>query len=183
MSTGEVKQLCDVRIGDRVRVSSSQFSPIYFLSHANSHIRLPVVRVQTDSMAELYASGGHLIHVAATNKPSLSSKTTTSTTLVPMSSVQVGQTVMVNGSLQTVTSVTRAITKHGRFNPHTLHGDIVVNSFAVSSFTTAVHPTVANILLTPFRFLFHIVPPSHHAWLSSTNTAVNHMINAMYWRE
>lgn len=41
----------------------------------------------------------------------------------------------------------------GRYAPHTMGGDIVVNGVLVSTYTTAVHPVLAHVLLAPMRML------------------------------
>lgn len=39
----------------------------------------------------------------------------------------------------------------GLYNPQTIHGDIVVDGFVVSTYTADVTPSVAHAVLTPMR--------------------------------
>jgi len=56
----------------------------------------------------------------------------------------------------TVTKVEMGVRSKGLYNPHTLHGDIVVNGVVASTLTDAVHPTLAHILLWPARTMFSL---------------------------
>jgi hypothetical protein len=42
----------------------------------------------------------------------------------------------------------------GLYNPQTLHGDIVVSGIVASTYTAAVEPSTAHVLLAPLRSLF-----------------------------
>ena len=42
----------------------------------------------------------------------------------------------------------------GLYNPHTMHGDIVVNGIRTSSYTAAINPILAHAALWPVRMLF-----------------------------
>ncbi|GAB0490594.1 hypothetical protein MMPV_001831 [Pyropia vietnamensis] len=53
-----------------------------------------------------------------------------------------------------VTRVTR-VRRVGLYNPMTLHGDLIVDGYRVSTFTTDVHPLLATALLAPARALYY----------------------------
>lgn len=42
----------------------------------------------------------------------------------------------------------------GLYNPHTLHGDILVNGFRTTTYTNALSPLLAHALLAPVRALY-----------------------------
>ena len=42
----------------------------------------------------------------------------------------------------------------GLYNPHTLHGDVVVDGVLTSTYTGVVHPALAHALLAPLRQLY-----------------------------
>ena len=44
----------------------------------------------------------------------------------------------------------------GLFNPHTLHGDVIVDGFRTTTYTDAIHPTLAHALLAPLRALYQM---------------------------
>lgn len=46
------------------------------------------------------------------------------------------------------------VTELGLYNPHTLEGTIMVNGVFVSSYTSAIYPFLAHILLIPVRMLY-----------------------------
>lgn len=52
-----------------------------------------------------------------------------------------------------VTRVTR-VRRVGLYNPMTLHGDLIVDGYRVSTFTTDVHPVLATALLAPARAVY-----------------------------
>lgn len=54
------------------------------------------------------------------------------------------------GELLLVTMVERVMAK-GLYNPQTSHGDIAVNGFLVSTYTSTIKPSVAHAFLTPLR--------------------------------
>ena len=48
----------------------------------------------------------------------------------------------------------RSARKTGLYNPHTLHGDIVVDGVLTSTYTAAFSPTLAHVALAPLRALY-----------------------------
>ena len=44
----------------------------------------------------------------------------------------------------------------GLYNPHTLHGDVIVNGFRTTTYTDAIHPNLAHALLAPLRALYQM---------------------------
>lgn len=145
MADGSKRAMADLRIGDAVRTKSSSLSDVFFFSHrtlANGDMH-PYVELCSSSGAAVTLSEGHYVHVNGK--------------LIAAGSVEVGdELTLANGSKSRVVSI-RHVFMEGKYAPHTLHGDIVVNGVLVSTYTTAVHPRVAHhVLLTPLRWLYRI---------------------------
>lgn len=171
LSNGERKSMAHLRLGDVVKVGAGQYSPIYFFSHAHEKTRASMVEVEIEESNMTFSSSpGHLVRLA-------------SGILKPISQVAVNDKILIAGTgnkaeSAIVTRVARRI-GHGKFNPHTLHGDIVVNGFIASTFTTAVHPVVARGLLLPVRAVFRAF--NAHPHLISFNYFVLRILEASYW--
>lgn len=161
--------MSDVRVGDDVLVSFAPYtySRVYFLSHANARVRGTAVHLTLLNDSTLAASPGHLVYVNGRRRR--------------MADVRPGDLVTVAGRPVAVSAVRRT-TATGRFNPHTLHGDIVVNGVVASTYTTAVHPVAATALLLPFRIAFHALG-ARHPGVTAVNEAVLKAVKVLYWRD
>lgn len=162
--------MAELRIGDHVKVApSGEYSPIYFFSHRHSKSVNQFVRISTSVRGvSLSLSGGHLIYVNGRRR-------------VQASSVRVGDEISIShktAKTATVTGTTR-IESNGLHNPHTLHGDIVVNGVLTSTFTSTVHPSVAQLLLTPFRMAYEVV--GAHNVVEYLNHAVLRTLDYCFW--
>ena len=74
--------------------------------------------------------------------------------LAPARSVRAGDNVtLASGRRARVISVGR-VRKEGLYNPHTLHGDIVVDGVLTSTYTEAFSPALAHVVLAPLRALY-----------------------------
>eukprot|EP00168_Porphyra_purpurea_P015758 TRINITY_DN4915_c0_g1_i1.p4 TRINITY_DN4915_c0_g1~~TRINITY_DN4915_c0_g1_i1.p4 ORF type:complete len:166 (-),score=24.19 TRINITY_DN4915_c0_g1_i1:195-692(-) len=99
----------------------------------------------------LEASSGHLVYVV-----SGSAGGNDGSRLVPAGEITPGMhLVTADGAPDRVVAVA-GVVRAGRYAPHTLHGDLVVAGFRVSSYTTAVHPVVAHALLAPVRAAYAV---------------------------
>ena len=68
--------------------------------------------------------------------------------------VRVGETVtLADGSAATVTAVAKEVAA-GLYNPHTLHGDLVVDGVHTSTYTEGIAPALAHAVLWPVRALY-----------------------------
>lgn len=127
----------------------SAFSPVFFMSHAADVSRtFPFVRAHTSvAGVSLTLSATHLARLADGR-------------------LVAGGALRANGAHQllvadgaggvqeaNVTDVSR-VRAGGLYNPHTLHGDVVVDGVLASTFTTAVRPAAARVLLAPFAAWF-----------------------------
>jgi hypothetical protein len=95
------------------------------------------VVLSTSSGETLTVTPGHFIYINGA--------------LRAASEAAVGSTLRLGtGGSTMITSVTATMST-GLFNPQTAHGDIVVDGIVASTYTTAVDPSVAHILLAPLR--------------------------------
>jgi hypothetical protein len=140
-STGVVKRMRELVIGDRVYVGHGIFSEVYMFTHKIPHILAEFVVIDAvSSGVRLHLTPGHYIYVNGG--------------LVAAQTVVVGDNIeLVDGSVASVSSVSSAIL-NGLYNPQTLHGDIFVDNVHVSTFTTAVEPAFAHAILSPLRAAF-----------------------------
>jgi len=148
LESGKLIRMDELQIGDSIRISdgsdSNAFSAVYFFGHRERTLSTGYVVLVIDlsRSIELLVSRDHFVYANGR--------------LVSAGKVKVGDTMKLSdGSLQTVKFI-RYENSIGMFSPHTLHGDLVVNSVIVSSFTRLCPPTVARMLLFPFRILFYL---------------------------
>jgi len=128
-----------LRVGDKVLVAAGVFSDVYFFSH-----RL----VDTNSSFVKITVAGHALRLSPDHYLYANSR------LAVASSVNVGDSVVLfDGSSATVTGVTTEWAV-GLYNPHTLQGDIIVNGVKTSTYTRAIAPALAHVLLWPARVMY-----------------------------
>lgn len=132
-----VIDIARLRVGDEVLASPGVYSRVYAFSHRAPDARATFVRIRARSGEKISLTPGHLLY--ANGK------------LVPSVQVQTGDMLtLASGRQVTVVSVDAHLAK-GLFAPHTLHGDIVIDGIAASSFTEAIRPAAAHALLAPLR--------------------------------
>lgn len=134
----------DLRVGDRVRVAAggtkAAFSEVFLFTHADAaYASASFVRVSAGGRA-LTAAAGHFVYKTDGGRPEA----------VAVEGLRVGESVLLNGAEVEVEKVERVRGK-GLFNPQTVHGDIVVDGFLATTYTSAVRPSVAHALLAPVR--------------------------------
>jgi hypothetical protein len=139
LESGKSINLDQLQLGDKVRVGPSEFSEVYFFSTEMAETTSKFVKLVTDSGA-VTMTQGHYLYVNGALKVA--------------SDVQVGDNIVLgNGTHVAVNEVT-SVWAPGLYNPHTLHGDIVVDGIHTSTYTDAVHPTLAHALLSPLRTMY-----------------------------
>jgi hypothetical protein len=136
--------MADLAVGHRVHVGGGKHSEVYAFTHADAGATSLFVRLDTAS-GPLTATPTHYVYVDGA--------------LRPAGSVAVGDRLnRADGTVAAVVGV--SLERHrGLFNPQTLHGDIAVDGFRTSTYTTAVAPSVASVLLAPVRALYRIGAP------------------------
>lgn len=154
LASGAVKRMDDITVGDLVQVSTLRrtvashsddvehhFSPVFFFSHRQFAGYYPFVQLETHDNRSLVVSPSHYVYLTRG--------------LVPARSVRIGDSLIsdtgVAAAVVTSISYTR---REGLFNPHTTHGDIVVDGFHTSCYTEAIRPYTAHAFLAPLRAVF-----------------------------
>ncbi|CAN8071917.1 unnamed protein product, partial [Agarophyton chilense] len=148
-----------LRVGDLVEVASTasastasastaspspkRYSAVFTFSHRVPAPSLfPFVHLRTAN-GSLELSAAHYVHTAVGT--------------FPARAVRVDDLLqLADHSLAAVLDV-RHVWRHGLYNPHTVLGELVVDGFRVSSYTTSVSPVLANALLAPVRVVFTVL--------------------------
>lgn len=143
LEDGTVVTMDKLRIGDRVRVSGGAFSTVFMFTHKDTaeDAAYRYVSVSTASGVSLTLTPGHYLQRA-------------DGALFAASALRanVDSLLLADGTEDLVVAVSETVAVgRGLYNPQTMEGTIVVNGVVASTYTTAVHPEVAHILLAPFR--------------------------------
>jgi Hint module len=141
----------DLKIGDVVRTGTGNLgSPIFIFSHADPTIQSEFVQMTTSFGQRLTLTPTHILYCNGRN-------------LTAARDVRLGDMLEAAtsfGSNATMVTHIEYVQSKGLYNPHTLHGDIVVDGIVTTTFTTAVEPRLAQTLLAPFRLLYRIGVPT-----------------------
>jgi len=130
----------ELRVGDMVEsTTGGHFSEIYMFTHASKE-RSDFVNLTTSRGSWVAVTPGHLVR-------------SNDGKLVRGGDIRVGDVLLGDHHVVEVSN----FVDEGIYNPHTLHGDIVVNGVQTSSYTTAVEANVAHSALSIFRALWHHV--------------------------
>lgn len=134
---GAVVKMSELYAGRHIHVSEAgESSPVFLFSHRTTQGSFEFVRLATQSGHAIKLSAGHYVYANGR--------------LTAAAAVQVGD------MLRTVTGPSKVaavdiVRERGLVAPHTMHGDIVVDGIVASSYTTAVHPRLAQMMLAPVR--------------------------------
>lgn len=140
LANGKTKNMDQVVVGDKVRVGPKEFSEVYFFSSEMSETTSKFTKIVAEGGAELLLTGNHYLYVNGE--------------LATADTVKTGDViVLANGTKAPVVEVTSAWSS-GLYNPHTLHGDVIVDGVKTSTYTSAVHPRLAHALLAPLRTMY-----------------------------
>lgn len=141
---GDVVHMGDLMFGERVRVSHDSHSDVYFFGHRLKSEVLQYTQLgYADDTKSLRISPEHYLYVNGR--------------LQTASSVRVGDRLRsVDGIDSLIVSSIKSVFAKGAYAPTTLHGDVIVDDVIVSSYTNALHPTIAHQLLAPVRFLYRL---------------------------
>lgn len=134
-----VVRMDQVAVGDFVRVGGNEFARVFMFTHRDGGTH-DFVRLEMEGGVELVLSAGHYVYIDSK--------------MMAAREARVGSTVeLTNGSLAHISSVGR-VRRDGLYNPHTTHGDILVNDVRVSTYTETVPSKVAHALLAPMRAIY-----------------------------
>ena len=140
LESGAVKTMAQLAIGDRVLVGKNSFSEVYMFSHRNIDADSSFVQVAAENNTTLRLTLDHYLYV--------NGKLATAKTVTPGD-----QLLAANGDAIKVLSVS-AVRASGLYNPHTLHGDIVVDGVCTSTYTASIAPALAHAALWPVRMAY-----------------------------
>lgn len=117
------------------------FSPVFMWTHRDPSFRARFIRLSTRSGA-LVATPGHYVYAGVRGSGRAA---------MPIEDVAPGDVLFPHASAPQKVLAAEVVDDVGLFNPQTLHGDVLVDGFEVTTYTTAVRPIVAHRLLAPFR--------------------------------
>jgi len=139
LEDGSTKTMAQLTVGDRVLVAPNTFSPVYMFSHQLEATKTAFVAVEAGA-ASLLLTPDHYLYVNGQ--------------LAVARTVRVGDRVTLADGTQAAVTKVHTEWASGLYNPHTLHGDIVVNGVQTSTYTQGIAPSVAHAALWPVRALF-----------------------------
>lgn len=137
---GSFVSMAQLEIGDVVRVSETEFSPVVFWGHRSDQVSTNYVRVELSSGRTTMLSKNHLAYVNGE--------------LVAAGKIRVGDLMRDAelGEESSVQTVEHNVAAKGLYNPHTAHGDLVVDGVVVSTYGV-VDARVAHALIFVERLM------------------------------
>lgn len=141
LKDGSFKTMEQLALNDEVLAANGQHSEVFMFTHKMKNAMYKFVMITTEE-GSLTATAGHYIYV--------------NDKLTAMKSVNVGDSLTRRDGSVSIVSKVESVLARGLFNPQTLHGDIYVNGFKASTYTTAVKPSFAHSILAPFRALHRL---------------------------
>jgi Hint module len=167
----------ELQIGMSVRVSASRDSEVFLFTHRLRAARAVYVTLTTGCIEEeavrcksydLECNASRLANSSSCRDSSITLSAehyihTHPRGLLPARDLRIGDHLVkvpsfarIDGSIppSTLARVTRAerhVSNIGLYAPHTLDGDVVVDGFLVSTYTSVLHPAVAHAVLGPLR--------------------------------
>lgn len=150
LESGAVKRMSEVAIGDRIRVSPTQFSEVFMFTHKVENTMHEFLTLRTHGQAKITLTQGHYLYVNGE--------------LAPARAVSAGDSVeLADGKMAVVVDI-QTISARGLYNPQTVHGDVIVDGVRASTYTTTVEKTCAHALLFPLRSLYKVLGYSSTAF-------------------
>jgi len=126
--------------GDCVLVGDNVFSDVYMFSHRDANAETQFVKIVTAQNHTLLLTPNHYLHI---NGNLATAKTT-----------RVGDLVVAADGKQVAVTTVSSVRSSGLYNPHTLHGDVVVNGIKTSTYTADIAPALAHAALWPVRMAY-----------------------------
>jgi len=138
------KSMAEVTHGDSIATGwGTMFSEIFFFSHREPAPPSQFIELTTAKHGTLALTKGHYVHLASGQT-------------VAAGVVRPGVDYLVVSGTGEAALVVKAekVWLSGLYAPHTLHGDLAVDGFRVSSYTAAVPAGLAHVILGPLRWLY-----------------------------
>lgn len=145
LENGMRKMMRDVQVGDRVQVGDGEYSDVFMFTHRSSHVMRSFVTIRVDQESiKLHVTPDHLIYVRGLR-------------LISARNIRAGDEIVL-GTFRTanVTRIEHTVLS-GLFNPHTIHGDIVVDGVLTSTYTECVQPSIAHAALWLLRNTYRVL--------------------------
>jgi len=162
---GSTAAMADVVVGDALRVAvaaagDAGASRVYMFAHRLAGGTYDFVQLTTSDGAAptLTLSPGHLVYLA-------DGRLVAAADVVPGDGLQRAAPLALGGGAGNGTAAPPAVwvraashvQRRGLYNPLTLHGDLIVDGYRVSTFTTDVPPVVGAVLSAPLRALYVVM--------------------------
>lgn len=140
LGDGSLRRIDSLGLGDTIQAGPGIQSRVFAFTHRDASALHVFTRATTASGGVLEASHGHYVYIDGEPRP--------------ISELRVGhELTRESGEKDMVVQVAKEYGR-GLYNPQTLHGDIVVNGFVTTTYTTAVEPTLAHVALAPLRAFY-----------------------------
>lgn len=138
--------MAQLKIGESIEVSANDApSPVYMFSHQYPEAVGEFVKITTAAGLVIHLTAGHYLYVNGQ--------------LAQSRMVKVGDKLETStGAFTAVVSI-KLVTLLGLYNPHTMHGDIVVDGIRTSTYTDAINPVLAHSILAPVRAMYALGMP------------------------
>jgi len=140
LANGSTVDMQSLQTGDKVLVGGGEYSEVFMWSHRYPEAVNSFVQLTTKSGTSITLTAGHYLYVNGV--------------LATAGSVQKGDQLATGSGAKSPVISIKTITANGLFNPHTMHGDIVVDGIHTSTYTEALNPTIAHGLLGPARVMY-----------------------------
>uniref|UniRef100_A0A7S0ZBP6 Hint domain-containing protein n=1 Tax=Timspurckia oligopyrenoides TaxID=708627 RepID=A0A7S0ZBP6_9RHOD len=162
MVDGSEKRMSELKIGDSVKTRNG-VDEVFMFTHKVESRLAEFIQLKVDKNRFIRLSTTHLIVLDNNGK----------NVLVAADDVKVGDFLMFmheERRMERVQVIEKLIVKDiGVFHPHTLNGELIVNGFVVSSYSTLLTPSVCNVLVLPAKLLYLV--------FNTRNSVVNSMLS------
>ncbi len=139
LEDGTTKTMAQVEVGDKVLATTGEYSPVYMFSHRLSAVKTAFVTVET-GVQSLQLTPDHYLYVNGV--------------LATAATVKVGDEITLRDGARAAVTKVHTTWAQGLYNPHTMHGDIVVNGVQTSTYTQGIAPALAHAALWPVRAMY-----------------------------
>lgn len=153
------------------RAKQAQSSHVIAFSHRHRETTTLFTRLYTtdDSRVPLTLSASHYVY--------------SNGRLAAAGGLNVGDVLdAADGTKHRIARVESNVTANGLYAPHTAAGELVCEGWRVSSYTTAVHPTLAHAALAPLRLSWRLLggwsdssPIAPLGWLHRSSPLLNYL--------
>lgn len=140
LEDGSKKAMGTLKVGDKVHVGSGEFSEVFLFTHEMEATLSKFVKIEAGLPKPLLLTAAHYLYVNGK--------------LAPARTVKVGDKVKDSDGKDVEVVAVSEEWAEGLYNPHTMHGDIVVDGILTSTYTETIHPTLAHGLLFPLRQMY-----------------------------